>query len=47
MYNALRAANGYTSNIEFNEDIYYTNEQMIQNGTIRPVLHIVKQQVQE
>ena len=33
MYNALCAANGYTSNIEFNEDIYYTNEQMIQNGT--------------
>ena len=33
MYNAICAANGYTCNIEFDEDIYYTNEQMIQNGT--------------
>lgn len=33
MYNAICAANGYTCNIEFNEDLHYINEQMIQNDT--------------
>ena len=33
MYNAICAANGYTCNIEFNEEIHYINEQMMQNGS--------------
>lgn len=32
MYNAICAVNGYTSNMKFDDNIFYINEQMKQNG---------------